>query len=150
MFRLDNDGITIRIILGNLRKEKTICKDTFTNIFSYQIVLFFCKIPMLLSLIRLNLGCGVYWIHTLETKAHMRLNAEGGYWAPILYNYCTTMFYLITRGGACTFLASEIEFFRAVVNYIDSVTIAIDSFLLGVQNLLLLITFVDFNCYYFL
>ena len=79
MFRLDNDGITIRIILGNLRKEKTICKDTFTNIFSYQVVLFFCKIPMLLSLIRLNLGCGVYWIHTLETKAHMRLNAEGGY-----------------------------------------------------------------------
>ena len=29
----------------------TVFKDTFTNIFRYQVILIFCKIPMLLSLI---------------------------------------------------------------------------------------------------
>ena len=53
---LDHDGITIKIILGNLIEEKTVCKDTFTNIFSCQVILVFCKITMLLSLIRPILG----------------------------------------------------------------------------------------------
>ena len=47
---LDHDGITIKIILGNLIEEKTV--STFTNIFSYQVILVF----MLLSLIRPILG----------------------------------------------------------------------------------------------
>ena len=37
------DGTTIKIILGNLVKEKTVCKDTFTNIFSYQVILVFLQ-----------------------------------------------------------------------------------------------------------
>ena len=53
---LDHDGITIKIILGNLIEEKTVYKDTFKNIFSYQVIPVFCKIPMLLSLIRPILG----------------------------------------------------------------------------------------------
>ena len=44
------DGITIKIILANLIEE-TVCKDIFKNIFSYQVILAFYKIPMLLSLI---------------------------------------------------------------------------------------------------
>ena len=55
---LDHDGITIKIILGNLIEEKTVCKATFTNIFSYQVILVF----MLLSLIRPILG------HPLSVK----------------------------------------------------------------------------------
>ena len=43
----DNSGIFDR---GRLRKS------TFTNIFSYQVIQVFCKIPMLLSLIRPILG----------------------------------------------------------------------------------------------
>ena len=31
--------------------ERTVCKDTFINIFSYHIILFFWKIPVLFSLI---------------------------------------------------------------------------------------------------
>ena len=59
---LDHDGITIKIILGNLIEEKTVCKDTFTNTFSYKVILVFCKIPMLLSLTRPILG------HPLRVK----------------------------------------------------------------------------------
>ena len=55
---LDHDGITIKIILGNLREEKTLCKATFTNIFSYQVIL----VIMLLSLMRPILG------HPLSVK----------------------------------------------------------------------------------
>ena len=51
-----------KVIVGNLIEEKTVCKDTFTNIFSYQVILVFCKIPMLLSLIRPILG------HPLSVK----------------------------------------------------------------------------------
>ena len=70
---LDHDGTTIKIILGNLIEEKTVCKDTFTNISSYQVILAFCKIPMLLSLIRSIIGHPPteredYWIHTLRQK----------------------------------------------------------------------------------
>ena len=32
-----------------------------------------------------------YWFHTLKTKAPMGFNVEGGYRAPILYSYCTTI-----------------------------------------------------------
>ena len=59
---LDLDGITIKIILGNLIEEKTVCKDTFTNIFSYQVTLVFSKISMLLALIGPILG------HPLSVK----------------------------------------------------------------------------------
>ena len=59
---LDHDGITIKITLGNLIEFKSVCKDTLTNIFSYQVILVFCKIPMLLSLIRPILG------HPLSVK----------------------------------------------------------------------------------
>ena len=52
----DQDGITIKIILGYLIEEKTVCKDTFTNILSYQVILVFCNILMLLLLIRPILG----------------------------------------------------------------------------------------------
>ena len=31
------------------------------------------------------------WIHTLKTKTPMGLNVEGGYRAPILHSYCTTI-----------------------------------------------------------
>ena len=48
--------MTIKIILGNLVEEKTVYKDTFANISSYQVILVFCKIPMLISLIRPILG----------------------------------------------------------------------------------------------
>ena len=37
-------------------EEKTLCKDTFMNIFSYMIILVFCNIPLLLLLIRQILG----------------------------------------------------------------------------------------------
>ena len=43
-------------------KEKTVRKDTFMNIFSYQVIVVFYKIPMLLSLIRRILG------HPLSVK----------------------------------------------------------------------------------
>ena len=53
---LNHDGITIKIILGSLIEEKTVGKDNFMNIFSYQVILVFCKIFMLLTLIRPILG----------------------------------------------------------------------------------------------
>ena len=89
-----------------------------------------------------------YWIHTLKTKAHMGLNAQGDYWAPFLHSYCTIisftrfgrlvfglpsvyldyryiyfihLFYFIIRDSICTFLASEMELLMAVVNDVNSV-----------------------------
>ena len=44
------------IILENLVEERTVHKDNFTNIFSYQVILVFCKISILLSLIRPTRG----------------------------------------------------------------------------------------------
>ena len=35
-----------------------------------------------------------YWIHTLQIKSSMWLNAEGGYGAVFLYCFCTTIFFL--------------------------------------------------------
>ena len=40
------------MILKNFLGESTACRESFTNIFSYQVILVFCKIPMLLSLIK--------------------------------------------------------------------------------------------------
>ena len=40
---LDRDGITIKTILRNLIGEKTVRKDTFTNIFSYTSYWFFAR-----------------------------------------------------------------------------------------------------------
>ena len=34
---LDHDVITINIILKSLIEEKTVCKDTYTNIFRYHV-----------------------------------------------------------------------------------------------------------------
>ena len=48
--------ITIKIILGNLIEKKTVYKFTFKKILSYQVMMFFSKIPVLLLLIRLILG----------------------------------------------------------------------------------------------
>ena len=46
-------------------------------------------------------------------------------------------------------LASEMELFMAAVNDVNSVTIAMDSYFLGVRYLLLIfIIFVDCYCYY--
>ena len=47
----NHDGINIKIILGSLIEERILCKDTFTNIFSYQFILFFYKIPDLQNII---------------------------------------------------------------------------------------------------
>ena len=47
-----NNYKAIKIILVNLIEEKIVSKDTFANIFSYQVIRVFCKIPMLLSFIR--------------------------------------------------------------------------------------------------
>ena len=94
---LGHDVTTIKIILGNLTEEKTVRKDTFTNIFSYQAILAFCKIPTLLSLTRPIIGHHEVWrllIQTLKTKAPMRHNVEGNYWVPILHSYCTTISFL--------------------------------------------------------
>ena len=86
-----------------------------------------------------------YWIHTLKTKAPMGLNVEGGYWASILHSYCTTIsfpgfgqlvlglfsvyshygyIYFIIWDSAYRFLSCEMEFFMAMVNNVNSVTIA--------------------------
>ena len=78
----------------------------------------------------------------------MAINFEGGYWASNLYSHWPIIFpgfgtacfrttfglfelslyiiYLVIRDSTCTFLTSEKELFVAVVNYVYSVTIAID------------------------
>ena len=45
-----------------MTEKKSVSKDTFTNLFSYQVIPLFYKIPMLLSLIRPILG------HPLSVK----------------------------------------------------------------------------------
>ena len=86
--------ITIKTILRNLIEEKTVCKKIFTNIFSYQLILAFCKIPILLSLIRPVLrhprSVKITGFIPLRQKASMEHNVEGGYWASILHSYGTT------------------------------------------------------------
>ena len=70
----------MKIILGNIIEEKTVYKGTFKNIFSYQVILVFCKIPVTL-INKTDPRAPTkrdYWIHTLKTKAPMRLNVEGG------------------------------------------------------------------------
>ena len=85
---LDHDGITIKINLVNLIEQRTVCKDTFTNIFSYQV-----QLPDTYVILidktdpRVPTKREDYWIHTLKTKAPIGLNVEGGYWALILYSY---------------------------------------------------------------
>ena len=79
----DQDEITIKIIPRNLIEEKTVCKDTFTNIFSYQVIQFFLQDNYVNLIDKTNPRAPTKredcWIHTLETKAPMRLNVEGGY-----------------------------------------------------------------------
>ena len=59
------------------------------------------------------------------------------------------LFYFIILDISCSFLSSEMELFMAMVSDVNSVTIAMDSSFLGVQNLLLIIIiFVDCYCYY--
>ena len=71
-----------------------------------------------------------------------------------LFDLLLHLFYLIIRDSTCTLPASEMEFFMAVVNDVNLVTIAIDSSFLGVRNSLLLIIIiiiiilVDYYCYY--
>ena len=76
-------------ISKNLIEEKTVCKKTFTNIFSYQLILAFCKIPILLSLIGPILGhprsMKITGFIPLRTKS-----IYGTYWASILHSYGTT------------------------------------------------------------
>ena len=80
---LGYDGVTIEIILGNLIEEKTVCKDTFTNIFqlpSHTGLLQDTYVTLIdKSDPRAPTKREDYWFHTLKTKAPMGLNVEGGY-----------------------------------------------------------------------
>ena len=150
-------------------EENTVYKDTFTNIFSYQVTLVFCKISVTLidkADPRALTKREDYWIPILKTKAPMGLNVEGGYRAPIWYSYCPTIFFpgfgrlvlglLSDYSVYCYFYfvwsletVMETEFFMGVVNDVSSVTIAIDSSFLVVRNsLLIIIIFADCYCYY--
>ena len=76
-------------------EEKTVCKDTFTNIFQLLSHTGFLQ-DTYVTLIdnsdpRAPTKREDYWFHTLKTKAPMGLNVEGGYWASILHSYCTTI-----------------------------------------------------------
>ena len=58
--------------------EKTVCKDTFKNVFNYQVI------RVYVTLIdktdpREPTKREDYWIHTLKTKAPMGINVESGY-----------------------------------------------------------------------
>ena len=111
-----------------------------------------------------------YWTHTLKTKAPMGLNVEGGYWVSILHSFCTTisfsefarlilgLFSVYSDYGYIYFIVSFEavlvlfcllwwELFMVMISNTNSATIAMDSSLLGVQNLpLTIIILVD---YYF-
>ena len=56
----DENAIAVKISkpinVGNLMQEKTVCKDTFMNIFNFQVILIFWKIPLLLLFITPILG----------------------------------------------------------------------------------------------
>ena len=85
----------MKIILGNLIEEKkTVSRETFKSIFSYQDMLVFFKIPMLLSLIKPILG------HGLSVKVtEFKPLREKHLWdlmlkvvtELILHSYCTTI-----------------------------------------------------------
>ena len=51
-----------------------------------------------------------------------------------LFGLSLHLFYLIIRDSTCTFLASEMDFFMAVINDVNSVTIAIYSSFSAVRN----------------
>ena len=84
---LDHDGIIIKIILGNLIVEKTVCKNAFMNIFSYRFLQDTYVTHIDKTDPRALINCKDYWIHAFKTKAPMRLYVEGGYRALILYSY---------------------------------------------------------------
>ena len=68
---LDCHGTTIKIILGNLIEERTVCKDTLMSIFSYQVILVFVRFYVTKR--------GDSWIHTIiKTKTPMTLNVKRG------------------------------------------------------------------------
>ena len=153
--------------------KKTVCKDTFTNIFSYQVIPLFCKIPVLLSLIRPILGHPLsvkitgfiplrqkrLWdlmlkviteplLYIVTVQIFLFLNFDG-----LFQDYSrfiriiVTFFYFVIRDSICTFLALYMDLFMAVVNDVNSVTIAMDSSFSGVRNLqLIIIIFVDCYC----
>ena len=63
-------------------EEKSVCKGTYTNIFSYQALLIFLQ-DTYVTLIdntdpRAPIKSKHYWIHALKTKATMMLNIDGG------------------------------------------------------------------------
>ena len=138
------------------------------NIFSYQVIQVFCKTPMLLSLIRPILGHPLSMKITgfipLRQKHLWDLMLK---MATELLSYIVTvqlffswtwtacfrttldlfglllhLFYFIIRDSICTFLASEIELFMAVVNDVNLVTIAMDSSFLGSK-------FTTYNYYFY-
>ena len=80
---LDRDGKTIKVILGNLKENRTVCKDTFPNIFNYRVILSFCKTSICFFIDKADPRIPTtredYWIHTLQRQAPMGLNVEGSY-----------------------------------------------------------------------
>ena len=71
---LDNDGITIKIILGNLIEEKTFQVTGHMGFLQDTYVTVTDKTDL-----RAPTKPEYYWIHTLKTKTPMGLNVEGGY-----------------------------------------------------------------------
>ena len=160
-------------------EEKTACEATFTNIFSYQIILTFCKIPMLLSLILIRPILG----HPLSVKITgfiplsqkhqwglmLKVVTESLSFIVIVHYFffwiwaaCfrtipgflalwINLFYFIILDSTCSFLSSDMEIFMIIVSDVNAVTIAMDSSFLGVRNLLLIIIiFFGCYCYYLL
>ena len=145
---LDYHRTTIKTILGNLIEEKTVSKDIFTNIFSYQVILVFCKKPMLLSLIRPILR------HPLSVKITgfipfrqkdlwdlmLKVVIESLSFIVILqlflfldldglfqdYSRFTrimdTFILFFILDSSCSFLSSEMEVFMAMVSVVNLVT----------------------------
>ena len=145
---LDYHGTTIKTILGNLIEVKTVSKDIFTNFFSYQVILVFCKKPMLLSLIRPILR------HPLSVKITgfipfrqkhlwdlmLKVVIESLSFIVILqlflfldldglfqdYSRFTrimdTFILFIILDSSCSFLSSEMEVFMAMVSVVNLVT----------------------------
>ena len=156
-------------------EEKTVCKDTFTNVFSYQVILLFLQDTYVTLIDKTDPRAPTkhkdYWIHTLKTKAPMGINVEGGYWVSVFHKYCTTisfpgfrrlvlgLFPVYSDYGYIYFISSfstivvvftfEMEAFMAMVSVVNLVTIALYSSFSGVRNLLLIIIIiVDCYCYY--
>ena len=80
---LGHDGITIKIIPGNLIEEKTVYKNTFKNIFQLPGHIAFLQDTYITLNNKTNPRAPAqredYWIHSLQTKAPMGPNVEGGY-----------------------------------------------------------------------